>query len=217
MNIIFRWWIGFLMASLALAGCSGILPQAGKPSPPVKRFALEYATPAAAEAAPLDAVVKVERFSAVGMLNGRAMLYRSGDYRFDLYNYYVWIDNPADMICDSITRDLRDSGLFRAAFSFRSPEQGRFRMEGALLRFFEDDEKGAAVIELSITLFDVLSADTGRKIVFQKNYEVWQAGGRSADALAAALSAATREISGRIIQDVRAAAGKRLAEDNKSS
>jgi hypothetical protein len=86
-------------------------------------------------------------------------------------------------------------------------------MEGGLLRFFEDDGKGAAVVEMSITLFDAGSAETDRRIVFQKNYAASEPSGKSADAMAAALSAGMREVSARLIQDIRAAVAQRLAED----
>ena len=209
---------GLLIGLLIVTGCSGILPSA---SPPLKRFALEYAPPSlsfeARQDTPLDAALKVMRFSAVGMLNGRTMYYRLPGYEFGVYNYYLWIDNPADMIGDFLVRDLRQAGLFRAVFSHRNVEEARFRLEGGLLNFFEDDEKGVSVTELSITLLDEGSADLSRRIVFQRSYAASKPSGKSAEQMARALSEGVREISGRLLLDLRGAVGQRLAEDRRQS
>jgi ABC-type uncharacterized transport system auxiliary subunit len=200
--------IGFML----VVGCGSILPK-GKPSPPLKRYALEYTAPAFKGLPRLDAAIRVERFSIARIFDSRAMLYRPEPHRYAEYHSFVWIANPADMITDFLVRDLQSSGLFTAVFSHGSPEQPRFLLEGGVSEFFENDEREPrAVLSVNATLLDLASKSLGGKIVFQKSYSVSKQVKKTPGAFATGMSAAAAELNAEIILDAYKAIQNRCSE-----
>jgi cholesterol transport system auxiliary component len=109
------------------------------------------------------------------------------------------------LVSDFLVRDLRDSGLFKAVFSYRDSQTGRFSLEGGVERFLELDAKNGskAVLSLNATLLDLSQGLVSRRVVFQRWYRaeapLAQANAR---ALAKGMSRAMAEISGRLTNDV---------------
>ena len=88
------------------------------------------------------------------------------------FNYSRWAVNPADMIADSLLRDMRDSGLFRAVFSRYETDEGQFLISGSIEEFYlrMDKSNKTAVISIVISLKDTREKETGKRIMFQKKY-----------------------------------------------
>lgn len=204
--------ITVLISFILIVACGGILPK-GKPSPPLKRYALEYTAPAFKGLPRLDAAIRVERFSIARIFDSRAMLYRPEPHLYAEYHSFVWIANPADMITDFLVRDLQSSGLFTAVFPHGSPEQPRFLLEGGVSEFFENDERGArAVLSVNATLLDLASKNLGGKIVFQKSYSVSEPVKKTPGTFAAGMSAAAAGLNTELILDVHKAIQSRCPE-----
>ena len=128
---------GFLLILLAfLPGCLG----GGGPARTIDRYALEYPSFLVEGLKSVDATVRVEQFSAAQEFNSPAMVYRPGLLIRDDYRYHRWRVNAPDLVTDYLIRDLKNQGLFRAVFSYREPEAGRFTLAGEVEEFLEFDE-----------------------------------------------------------------------------
>jgi len=153
---------------LIIIGCAG----SGKPKYEIESYLLNYSAPSWDKPYKLNTSVKFNRFSIAAAYNSANMIFRKDSYSLDTFNYSRWAVNPADMIADSLLRDMRESGFFRAVFSRHDTDEGRFLISGGIEEFSLDMSKGdkTAVIRISISLKDTREKETGKSIMFQKKY-----------------------------------------------
>lgn len=195
-----------ILATFLFAGCI----DRGKPSPMIENYSFEYPSPTFAGLPPLNLTVKVERFSVAKAYNTLSMVFRPEPYKLDAYGSHRWIANPGDMVSDYLLRDLRNSGLFQAVFSFRDYEDARFVIQGGVEEFLEadDGERGNAVLSLSVTLTDTSHPSFPNRLVYQKKYSFSEPlADRTPAGLAGSMSKVMAKASVRIIQDVYQAVG----------
>jgi ABC-type uncharacterized transport system auxiliary subunit len=190
--------------SLIITGCAGI----GKPQYNVENYLLSYPAPSWDKLDALAVSVKLDRFSIAAAYNSTNMIFRNDTYSLDSFNYSRWVINPADMIADSLLRDMRSSGLFRAIFSRYEGDEERFLISGGIEEFYlrMDKSNKTAVISIAISLKDTRERETGKRIMFQKKYfreEPLQES--SPRGYCQAASQAMRVISQQIIIDIYAA------------
>jgi cholesterol transport system auxiliary component len=196
------------VAAFMLPGC---LPGA-KPPHMVELYTLDY-TAAAPTGAPIEQLLKVERFAVAQSYNTSAMMYKPEGHKMGMYNYHKWRTNPGDMVTDFLARDFRSAGLFRAVFSSRQPDGARFVVEGGVEEFAESREAGGwkAALRLQVTLLDTDQSDVTGRVMFQKSYQAAEPiPERSPDAFARGMSAAMGKVSTRIMQDVHDAVRDRV-------
>jgi ABC-type uncharacterized transport system auxiliary subunit len=157
-----------IVLSLIIIGCAG----SGKPQYEVEKYLLNYSAPSWDKPYKLNTSVKFNRFSIASVYNSANMIFRKDSYSLDTFNYSRWAVNPADMIADSLLRDIRESGFFRAVFSRHDTDEGRFLISGGIEEFYLRMEKGdkTAVISISVSLKDTREKETGKSIMFQKKY-----------------------------------------------
>lgn len=192
------------LLSLSLPGCIG----RGAPAPMIEHYTFEYPSPPFANLSRLEQTIKVERFSVAKAFNTVSMVYRPEPFKLDTYASNRWIVNPGDMTSDYLLRDLRNSGLFRAAFSYRDYEDARFVLGGGVEEFLEIDEgdRRSAVMALSVTLLDMSRTGTPERLVFQKGYRsVEPVADADPAGLARAMSKGMASVSAQIIKDVHEA------------
>ena len=153
---------------LIIIGCAG----SGKPKYEIESYLMNYSAPSWDKPYKLNTSVKFNRFSIAAAYNSANMIFRKDSYSLDTFNYSRWAVNPADMIADSLLRDMRESGFFRAVFSRHDTNEGRFLISGGIEEFSLDMSKGdkTAVIRISISLKDTREKETGKSIMFQKKY-----------------------------------------------
>ncbi len=192
---------------LFIAGCVSL----GKPSPAVKRFVLEYPPPASQGGTVIPETIKVERFSTARAFDRYDMIYRPEPFRYSSYNYCRWIANPGDMAADYLARDLRESGSFKAVFSYHDTDAVRYRLEGFVEEFFEDNAKkeAEATLSLYIILLDLKREEAEQRVVFRKTYRSAESCDRTPEGLARAMSSAMEKLSRQIMQDIHRELGKR--------
>ena len=127
------------------------------------------------------------------------------------YNYSRWRVNPGYLVADYLTRDLRDSRLFKAVLSADSPSKARFSLEGGVQEIQELDqgEVWQASLALNITLVDTNENEITKRVLFQKNYQATETMTEKTPAgLAQAMSRALAQLSPQIITEVYQAAKK---------
>lgn len=177
----------------------------------VQKYLLDYPVPVVQKAAPLDDSLKVEQFAVAQAFNTTAMVYRTSPYKAENYNYSRWRVNPGYLVADYLTRDLRDSRLFKAVLPADSPSKARFSLEGGVQEIQELDqgEVWQASLALNLTLVDTNENEITKRVLFQKNYQATEIMTEKTPAgLAQAMSRAMAQISPRIITDVYQAAKK---------
>ena len=106
-----------LISLLLWCGC-------GKPPMLVQKYLLDYPAPPV-KAAPLADSLKVEPFAVAQAFNTTAMVYRTIPYKSETYNYSRWRVNPGYLVADYLTRDLRNSRIFKAVLTRRQSHQGQ--------------------------------------------------------------------------------------------
>lgn len=183
-----------------LAGCLG------RTKPPYQsdQYTLDYQPPAASAQQPLDELIRVERFSVAPAFNSTAMVIRTGQYRFDTYNYSRWRVNPADMVSGFILRDITRAGIFKGTYFYYDSDLSRYILEGYVDEFCESaQDSPGALLSVRITLLDTDEKNPVKQVVFQKQYRASvPMNDRSPDGLAAALSEAMKSVSGQLLSDI---------------
>lgn len=176
-----------------------------QPRNQVQHYILEYTSPAITDLAPLPFSLKVERFSVAPAYNTNRIIYRDKSFRRDEYFYHKWRANPADMVTDFLSRDMRNSGLFKAVLPYGSDFPFSCVLEGSVDEFVEwDTPEGLnAVLAVTISLMAANEPDVSKRILFQKTYRVEKPfTEKTPRGLAQAMSMAMKDISGNVIRDI---------------
>jgi ABC-type uncharacterized transport system auxiliary subunit len=205
-----------LLAVLALLALS---PACGGSPALINRFILDYPPPMTARPGPLDAALRVELFAVDEVINRPEMVYKVNPYKTGVYQYNRWRATPGFLVTDFLIRDLRHSRLFKAVFSYDRSGQARFRLEGGVVEFQENNLPGPwqAALTLNITLLDTDQENIAERVMFQRTYQTQELmAGKTPQGLAEAMSAAMQKLSGRIIQDVYRAVKQRLGSKGGS-
>ena len=157
-----------VLSFLLIAGCAS----SGKPQYERGKLSVELLRALMENPTNSTTSVKFNRFSIAAAYNSANMIFRKDSYSLDTFNYSRWAVNPADMIADSLLRDMRESGFFRAVFSRHDTDEGRFLISGGIEEFYLRMDKGnkTAVISISISLQDTREKETGKSMMFQKKY-----------------------------------------------
>ena len=191
----------FFLGAAIISGCVGT----GKPQAPVEMYLLDYPAPTFAIPDKIDATIRLNRFSIATAYNNNSMIFRQDNYTFDSFNYNRWAVNPADMVGDTLLRDLQSANLFRAVFSRYAVDDSRYVVAGGIEEFFlkKDNSGNNAVLSLTITLKDARQRDTEKRIIFQKKYFREEAlTEQSPRGYCQAMSKAMQQLSPQIINDI---------------
>lgn len=194
-----------LLLGFSLPGC---MADSSRPEITVSQFVLSYEPVSAAAAAPFNDFLRIERFTAAREFSDQAMVFQPQPYARQPYVYHRWRAYPADLVTDMLLRDFRHSSLFAGVMSYQNPGPYRYRLEGSVEEFYQEDLGGSsqAVLGLNITLSDVSRQELPLRLVFQKPYRAVVAmSEQSAPALAQAMSQALRQISSELTADMAAA------------
>jgi ABC-type uncharacterized transport system auxiliary subunit len=193
---------GFILLLIILAsGCS----LGAKPAYLVNQYTLEYTSPVLKEMAQINELIKVERFSTAQAFDSLMMVYKEGPNLRNVDAYNRWRTKPGDMVTDNLSRDLRNSGLFRAVFSYNNNEETRYLLEGQVDEFLEVDEKDGrkAILTLSVTFLDLKKEDTTDKVIFQRDYRFIEPfAEKTPEAFAKGMSRAMEKFSKQVISDI---------------
>ena len=198
-----------LSAFLIIAGCINIK----QPKNKIQYYTLEYSSPKITGLKPLPITLKIERFSVVQAYNTNRIIYGDQSFKRDEYFYYKWRSNPADLVAYFLSRDIRESGLFRAVLPQSSGFPFSYLLEGSVDEFFELDvtESWNAVLSITITLMAANEPGVSKRVLFQKSYSVKKAcKHKNPHGLAQAMSLAMGAISKEVIKDIYLVVNNRI-------
>jgi ABC-type uncharacterized transport system auxiliary subunit len=190
-----------LCLTLPLAACLKFK----QPKNKIEYYTLEYDPPVAGNHQALPYVIRVQQFSVSPIYNSNQIIYRDQSYKRQAYAYYKWRANPASFVTYFLSRDLKESGLFKAVLHSDGRFSPSYLVEGTVDEFLEmdGDDTWQAVLSISIAFMDENEADISQKILFQNTYHTSKpCRQKNPRALAAAMSAAMSDISGKIINDL---------------
>jgi ABC-type uncharacterized transport system auxiliary subunit len=161
---------------------------------------------------PVQAALKVERFSIAPVYNTSRIVYRDQEFKRSSYFYHKWKSNPADLVSYFLTRDIRESGLFTAVNVPDSKITHTHIVEGLVDEFLEWDskDKWEAVLSMNVTLLDAVTSDISKRVIFQQKFSSRKTcKEKHPKALAQAMSQAMAEVSENICLTIHEAlAGK---------
>ena len=200
-----------IIFSIVSGGCVTLK----QPYKKTEYYTLEYDVPrlvGKADLGPVQAALKVERFSIAPVLNTSRIVYRDQEFKRSSYFYHKWKTNPADMVSYFLTRDIRESGLFMSVNVPDSKIPHTHIVEGLIDEFLEWDSKDVweAVLSVNVTLLDTGTSDISKKVIFQQKFSSRKKCERKhPKALAQAMSQAMAEVSENICVAIHnALAGK---------
>lgn len=200
---LFKKKVFYFVLCLSFLLITGCFPR-GKVSY-IEQFVIDYDPPEYKNIIPINASIKVERFSIVEIYNSTRMYYKTSAFKLNAYAHSRWRVNPADLLSDYFLRDLVNVKIFSKVFSYRDHDGAIFTIEGGIEEFVEIIEEGRpySVLTLNIGLIDNRETSITKKIIFQKKYrEKEPIGEHSPEAFAKGMSIAFKNISIRIINDV---------------
>lgn len=193
-----------VLASLLLgAGCSLTQPAPLKLAylldPPPARTQLVATRPPAA-------VLRVNRFAVAQPFDGRALVYRLGDTRYEADYYHEFLAFPATMLTESTLRHLAATGLFKAVVPMTSSLDSRLVLEASVVSLYGDFR--AATPNAVIGIRFLMARDGGGEILYDKLIERRIAlNGRNAAALVTGYDTALGEVLRELSADLEPAAG----------
>ena len=176
-----------------------------QPRNKINFYTFEYSLPQTFEHNPLPFVIRIVRFSVAPLYNTRHMIYRDSSFTRDAYVSHKWRASPGSLVTYFLSRDMKESRLFKAVLPNDSGFPSSYVVEGTVDEFFELDteEDWKAVLTLNITLMAENEPDISKRILSQKTYHTMKAcKQKNPRALAEAMSEAMAEVSGTIIKDI---------------
>ncbi len=198
-----NWYKGMcvLLLVLFLGSCAGL----EKPRAKIEFYTLEYKPVPITDLEPLPIVIRLVRFSVAPAYNSVLMIYRDGSFKRKAYFYHKWRANPGDLVTYFLSRDMKQSGLFKAVLPYDSAFPSSYVVEGSVDQLFErhTTENWEAVLTISITLMAENEPDISKRVIFQKTYGKKEpCKQKNPVALAEAMSQAMADISEKITRDV---------------
>ena len=176
-------------AALLVAGCA-------QPAPVQSTFLLEPPRPAAAGVAPWAATLKVERVAVAAPFQGRSLVYRQGELKYETDFYNEFLVYPAPMIGEAIATWLAAAGLYRTVLTPSSTQDADQSLEGfvgALYGDLRSAAKPAAVVTIKFFL-SAAGAPSGEWLWSGELHGRRDVAAPSAEALVAGLNAALGDV-----------------------
>ena len=168
------WGIVFLGAMM-LTGCMGPASQ-----PEIQYYALAYQKPDVTLRPTLPVSIRINSVQTTSFYHTSRMAWATSPYNRGLYNYYYWEDSADKLLRTYVMRSIAEGQMFSDMITAESTTPSRFALTLFLDEFLEMDRGSEryAVVSFMATLewesdnIPSRMGQTGRFVVFQKNYQV---------------------------------------------
>jgi cholesterol transport system auxiliary component len=140
----------WMLCTLALAGCGGLLPAA---APPPLRFTLGPAPDVALAAGPRPTVARTLQVSAprpAPGYDGEQMLYLQAPQTLAPFAFHAWVAPPAQLLAPMMVQALQGSGLFAAVLPASSSGSASWRLESELITLHQDFSARPSQVQLTL-------------------------------------------------------------------
>ena len=180
----------------------GILSGCASPSVPQDRYyRINLINPASGTMV-LNGVVEMDRFVAVGLTAGRAIVYTTDANAQILqeYNYDFWHEPPAVMLRDSLIDYMRSANVAKDIVTPEMRANANYLLSGRIHRLeIIRGSSPQAVVELELGVSD---ARTGAVLIVRSYRTDVPASGSSVEAAAKAVNKAVEDIYARFLSDL---------------
>ena len=190
-------------AALLVAGCS-------QPAPVQSTFLLDPTRPAPARTAARAATLRVDTVTMAAPFQGRSLVYREGELKYEADFYNQFLVYPAPMIGEAIAAWLAAAGLYRAVLPPSSTLDADQSLTAFVTEFYgdvRDAAKPAAVVTIKFFLADAGTA-AGVFLWSGELHGRRDVASRSAEAFVAGLNAALGDVLEQLAAALRALPGK---------
>ncbi len=154
-----------LCAALILGGCS-----LSRPTPVKQSFLLNAERSGAAAPTTFPLPVRVNRFVVAQPFDGRPLVYRAADLRFEIDFYNEFLALPATMVTERTMRWLADARLFSAVVPMTSNIDARHVLEGAVWTMHGDYRNPQAPTATIGIRFLLARDDTGGSTLLDQSF-----------------------------------------------
>jgi len=113
----------------------------------------------------VDAIVSVRSFTAGPGLDGRGLVYRTDDARFEQDFYHEFFVVPTELVTGELRRWMRDMAAFRAVVDPGSLVEADYVIDGCVTKLF-GDYRGEPAACLELQLFLTRYGPGGPELVF---------------------------------------------------
>ena len=156
-----------------------------------------------AGASPVNGTLEVPRFRAEGVVNERAIVYRSSATAQRQYNYHYWAEPPAVMFQRSFIDALRKAGVFKTVAAPEVRADRDYELIGTLRRLEHVTGGGPTKV---VVEFDIgLRRARGGETMLLKTYTAERSAGGGVPGAVEAISAAVDQLTSEVIGDIAAA------------
>jgi len=115
-----------------------------------------------AESHPYPVTLLLGPITSSDLYRGDRIVYSSEGHAIGTYEYQRWVDPPAQMIQDVLSRKLRTSGRYRGVHSWSSNARGDYRLRGKLYDFKE--VSGATLVGRVTIELELRDSKTGATV-----------------------------------------------------
>lgn len=153
----------------------------------------------------VDGSLEVHRFSVDAEFAARNLVYRLGEFEYEVDYYRQFLISPGTMITEQTRNWLTDSGLFTLVLPLGSRIVPSYTLEGnvtALYGDFSKESSPSAVMEIRLFLLD--NAGGEEKVVLAETYRAaTPVSDRTAEVFVEALNKSLVDIQGRFEHDLQ--------------
>ena len=193
------WHISLLIVCGFLTGCLG-----ARPFIPVRYYSLEPLTDSVPHATQSRTIaLGIQPFTAASRYHER-MLYRLSEVEVNFYEYDRWVEPPEEMVTRIVADALRASGLFPQVRQVANLQLPAWLLSAVLLRF--DEVRGPHLSRAECWLQLELRRARDEQLLWSKTLRAAAPlNGKSAAALATAMTTAVHQIARQLITELQTA------------
>lgn len=165
-GIIVPDFIGICLVLFVLGGCVNL----SKGYPEKHSYILEAVRSGETHASIPETVLKVRKFRVSPAFEGKDLVYRTSDARYEGDFYNVWFVPPNAMITQQILNWLTKAGLFQYVMDSSGPLPATHMLEGTLTALYGDYRATPAKAVLTVQFFLLHEAPTQAEVLWHQEY-----------------------------------------------
>lgn len=159
-------FIGICLVLFVLGGCVNL----GKSYPEKHSYILEAAHSGEARVSTPGTVLKVRKFRVSPAFEGKELVYRTSDARYEGDFYNEWFVQPNAMITQQIVNWLTRAGPFQYVMDSSGPLPATHRLEGTLTALYGDYRATPAKAVLAVQFFLLHEASSQVEVLWHQEY-----------------------------------------------
>ena len=151
---------------LVLGGCVNL----GRSHPEKHSYILEAVHSGETRASIPETVLKVRKFRASPAFEGKELVYRASDARYEGDFYNEWFVPPNAMLTQQTLNWLTKAGLFQYVMDSSGPLPATHRLEGTLTALYGDYRATPTKAILAVQFFFLHEASAEGEVLWHQEY-----------------------------------------------